>query len=114
MSKLADQYYKVKNDFWSIPRLIELSKDLEIFEIPMKCLNIFNLYPKATNTKEFVDHVRDVINADMSYPIILDDEGYVMDGRHRIMKALLEGYETIKAVRFDKTPSCCFTDNTES
>ncbi|GAG07020.1 unnamed protein product, partial [marine sediment metagenome] len=45
-----------------------------------------------------------VNDADLSCPIILDDEGYVMDGRHRVMKALLLKKETIKAVRFEKNP----------
>jgi len=31
----------------------------------------------------------------------------LMDGRHRIMRALLDGAETIKAVRFDENPSAC-------
>jgi len=44
----------------------------------------------------------------LSYPIILDDEGYVMDGRHRIFKALLKNKPSIKAVRFTKTPKCDF------
>ena len=91
-------------------RLISLSSELEQFDIPLKHLNIHNLYPQIETTKEFVDHIGYVINADMSCPIILDEEGYVMDGRHRIAKALLEKHETIKAVRFDVTPDCCFVE----
>ena len=45
------------------------------------------------------------MDADMSYPIIMDDEGFIMDGWHRVAKALLEGRETIKAVRFENTPA---------
>jgi hypothetical protein len=37
--------------------------------------------------------------------IILDDDGYVMDGRHRIAKAILTGEKSIKFVRFDVTHS---------
>jgi len=40
-------------------------------------------------------------------PIILDEDGELMDGRHRIMKALLIGLETVKAVRFDQNPPPC-------
>ena len=49
--------------------------------------------------------LKNVLEADMSFPIILDEDGWVMDGRHRIAKALLEGHEKIKFVRFDVTPS---------
>jgi len=34
-----------------------------------------------------------------------------MDGRHRLMKAMLLGHETIKAVRFDENPSPCDVEN---
>ncbi len=37
----------------------------------------------------------------MGYPVILSSEGRVMDGMHRIARALLEGRSTIEAVRFE-------------
>jgi hypothetical protein len=41
---------------------------------------------------------------DLSHPIILGDDGRVMDGMHRVVRALLEGRATIAAVRFDVDP----------
>lgn len=38
-------------------------------------------------------------------PIILDDLGYITDGWHRVAKAILEGKETIKAVRIQNMPA---------
>ncbi len=32
-----------------------------------------------------------VLNTDLNYPIILNEEGFIMDGWHRVTKALLEG-----------------------
>ena len=58
---------------------------------------------------DFVQHIEKVNSADLECPIILDEEGYVMDGRHRIAKALLQKVNSIKAVRFEKTPDCCYT-----
>ncbi|MDQ6746414.1 MAG: hypothetical protein M3Z27_10435 [Actinomycetota bacterium] len=40
------------------------------------------------------------MEADLSYPIILGHDGRVMDGMHRIARALLEGRNEIDAVRF--------------
>ena len=91
---------------WSVARLIELSKNLEVMEIPLAHLNIYNKYEKLT-LREMVSHIKAVMNADLSYPIILDEDGDIMDGRHRIMKALYLGEETIKAVRFDVNPDPC-------
>ena len=41
---------------------------------------------------------------DLSYPIILDRDGRVMDGMHRICRAVREGKDTIPAVRFAASP----------
>jgi len=38
---------------------------------------------------------------DLSHPIILGFDGRVMDGMHRIAKALLQGRTTISAVQFE-------------
>ena len=57
--------------------------------------------------KQLAGHIEAVNTADLSYPIILDEDGDIMDGRHRLMKALLNGDKTIKAVRFDNNPTPC-------
>ena len=54
-----------------------------------------------------VMHMKAVNDADLKRPIILDEDGELMDGRHRLMKAMLLGKKTIKAVRFDENPSPC-------
>lgn len=109
MSKTGEQRYCANNEVWTVSRLIDLSKDLEVFEIPIRHLNIYNIYPKCESTKEFIEYIKDINNANTDYPIILDDEGYIMDGRHRVFKALIEGHLTIKAVRFKTTPYRCYT-----
>ena len=76
----------------------------------MKHLNTYNLYPSVNSSTGFVKEMQQVLDADLKHPIILDDEGYVMDGRHRVCKALLKGVKSIKAVRFDETPVCCFEE----
>ena len=91
---------------WSVSRLIELSKDLPIMEVPLNHLCVYNKYDNL-RLRDMVTHMKAVLNADLSYPIILDEDGEIMDGRHRIMKAMLEGIETIKAVRFDANPTAC-------
>ena len=55
-------------------------------------------------------HFKAVVAADLDCPIILEEDGDIMDGRHRIMKAMYEGRDTIKAVRFDANPSPCKED----
>ena len=106
---LDNQYYDDGNKRWSVSRLVFLAQDLKPFTIPMKALNVYNIYPKAKSTPDFIKRINRVLDADLSFPIILDEEGYVMDGRNRICKALLENKKTIKAVRFKKNPRHCTT-----
>lgn len=73
-------------------------------EVPLDHLNVYYTYSKLT-LREMVMHMTAVQEADLSYPIILDEDGELMDGRYRIMRAMLEGRPTIKAVRFDENPS---------
>ena len=91
---------------WSVPRLFELARALPVMDIPLDHLNVFYEYRNLT-LREMVMHMKAVNSADLGTPIILDEDGEVMDGRHRIMKAMLRGHATIKAVRFDENPSAC-------
>lgn len=77
-----------------------------MMNVPLDHLSLFYNYEKLT-LREMVMHMKAVNAADLSVPIILDEDGEIMDGRHRLMKAMLTGAETIKAVRFDENPSPC-------
>lgn len=103
------QMAKLGRHNWSVARLFELSKDLEVFEIPLKHIGMYYKYENLT-LRDMVMHMKAVNDADLSFPIILDEDGEIMDGRHRLMKAILTGAETIKAVRFESNPSPCSVD----
>jgi len=75
-------------------------------DVPLDHMNVHNTYENLT-LRQMVMHMRCVHNADLDYPIILDEDGEILDGRHRIMKAMLDGESTIRAVRFDENPSPC-------
>lgn len=91
-------------------RLFQLAKDLPVMDVPLDHLNVWYKFDGLT-LREFVGHMVAVNNADLDKPIILDEDGEIMDGRHRIMKALLTGAETIKAVRFEENPTPCRVDD---
>jgi len=91
---------------WSVPRLFELAKDLKVMTIPLEHINMYYKYESLT-LREMTGHIVAVNEADLTYPIILDEDGEIMDGRHRLMKAIIEGKKTIKAVRFKENPIPC-------
>lgn len=105
-----DQMCNLGRHHFSVPRLVEMSKNFNVMDVPLDHLGINYCYDKL-NLREMVMHFNAIKDADLSKPIILDEDGELMDGRHRIMKALYIGAKTIKAVRFDKNPDPCRVDN---
>ena len=102
----AEQMCSLGRHSWSVPRLFELARSLPVMTVPLNPLSLFYTYEKLT-LREMVMHMKAVNDADLSKPIILDEDGELMDGRHRLMKAMLLGEESIQAVRFDVNPSPC-------
>lgn len=101
-----EQQSRLGRHVWSVARLFKLSENLPVMEVPLNHLNVYYTYEKM-KLRDMVSHIKAVNEADLEMPIILDEDGEVMDGRHRIMKAMLLGKETIKAVRFDENPYPC-------
>ena len=60
--------------------------------------------------RSIVDHLRLIEAVEPSWPIILGPDGRVMDGMHRVARALLEGRGSVAAVRFDVLPEPDFRD----
>lgn len=104
------QECKLGKHNWSVPRLVELSKDLPVMDIPLEHMNMYYQYDKMS-LRELLGHMEAVNNADLFYPIILDEDGEIMDGRHRLMKAIILGHSTIKAIRFESNPQPCKVDD---
>jgi hypothetical protein len=55
--------------------------------------------------REIVEHARLILDCDPGYPIILSSDGRIMDGMHRVCKALLQGHQYIEAVQFIDDPA---------
>lgn len=53
------------------------------------------------NCLDLATHIQRVKRADLKYPIIIHRDGKVVDGYHRITKAILEGKEWLRAYRID-------------
>ncbi len=104
------QYYESSGNSWSVSRLFELSRNLPVMEVPLEHLYMAYEYDNVS-LLDMVMHMQAVNDADLSKPIILSENGVIMDGRHRLMKALLTGQNSIKCVRFERTPQPCTTTN---
>ena len=97
-------------------RLIELSAEFPIVDFPIEEIReIDTAYWSTGNNsmftvRDFAGHFKLMMEADLEFPIILNVDGRVMDGMHRISKALAAGHKTIRAVRFDYQPEPDFID----
>ena len=96
-------------DAWDVDRLIELSAALRVEEMALDDISeIDSVYwfdeSEVPTVRKVVEHFRLVKEVDLSYPVILGPDNRVMDGMHRVARALLEGRSTIKAVRFRTLP----------
>jgi hypothetical protein len=97
-------------DAWDVDRLIEASGDLPVMDIAITSIGQvdtdywFCFGPDPT-VRRIIDHVHLIQAVDCSYPIILGSDGRVMDGMHRVARAILEGRPTIRAVRFEVDPA---------
>jgi len=114
MSRIRPQYHfrTTENglDAWDVRRLIELSAHFPIFKVgpgSLEEIHSNHWYKEAQqipSPNSILEHIQLIDACDLSYPIILDAQGNVMDGMHRICKALLTDIKEIDAVQFQKDP----------
>ena len=66
------------------------------------------MFKSCTNARDIATHYLRIRDVDTSNPIVLDESGFIMDGWHRVMRAIVDGKSTIKAVRFEEEPIADF------
>jgi hypothetical protein len=96
-------------DAWDVDSLIAASADLQVKEVALESIKDvdtdfwFTFGPTPT-VRRIIEHIRLIQEVDASYPIILGSDGRVMDGMHRIARAILDEHTTIRAVQFVVEP----------
>lgn len=86
--------------------LFELSKGLDMFEVPLAFINLGSMpWSEIQDVEDVLKHTKRIIDADLSYPIIISPTGGILNGFHRVCKAILDGETSIKAVKLDKMPA---------
>ena len=106
-------------DAWDVDRLIGLTRGLPLEEVAIADIDEidttywFDEWQTPT-VRRVVEHVQLIEAVDTSYPIILGPDGRVMDGMHRVARALLDGRPTVAAVRLPTLPDPDFRDCTPS
>lgn len=102
--RVGDKYH-----VWHLDPIWEACKDLPVCEVEIESLMHldavcwFNDDFQAT-LRNVVEHFVRMEKVNPDHPIILDPNGQLFDGAHRVAKALANGQHTIKAVRMSETP----------
>jgi hypothetical protein len=95
---------------WDVDRLLHLTSILEPIDLPLERIRELDeafWFSGARDTatcRRVAEHARLINETSLDYPIIIDPEGRVMDGMHRVCKALINGLRTIKALKLLAMP----------
>lgn len=90
---------------WKVSTLIGAANILDTSKFYLD--QVSTAYPitwHMNNVNDVMVHLDRILKADLSVPIILRADGCVMNGWHRIIKAMSEGKKYVLAKRFTKDP----------
>ena len=120
MTPIRPQYHFRRTEeglcAWNVRRLIELSKNLPVNMVSASSfseLDEDHWYSHGTvspTCRSILEHLKLIEDCDLAHPVILDENGRVMDGMHRICKAVMQGIERIPAVQFVADPKPDYID----
>jgi hypothetical protein len=83
---------------WRVQDLRLAVANEPVFQVPLAFLDLStHSFDDEGGLIDFAIHMRKVSESDPDDPVIFDQWGRILDGRHRIVKALLEGRTTISA-----------------
>jgi hypothetical protein len=94
---------------WVTRKIWALANDLPVFDYEVASFECFDkdVWFGSQHTPtvyNVLSHYKKIEAAHFGHPIILSQDGKVLDGVHRICKAYLEGRKTLPAVKFEKDP----------
>jgi hypothetical protein len=95
---------------WDVERIWALARELPVEEIPVEQIvgldqiTWFSPDGDRPTVRSVAAHARRILACDLSYPVILTEDGRVFDGMHRVARHLVEGRETIRVQRFPTNP----------
>ena len=88
---------------WDVHKLVERSADFPVKDIPLAAIKElkenywYQFAGDVPTCQSIADHFILMQEADLKYPIILNADGSVMDGMHRVCKAYALGHKNYQS-----------------
>lgn len=101
---------------WDVDKLTQRTTDLSAIEVPLSKIREldepywYELGGAVPTCRSIAEHMQLVAATDLNYPIIVCPEGRLMDGMHRMVKALMEGRESVMAYQLEVLPEPDYVD----
>ncbi|MCK5133704.1 MAG: hypothetical protein KAR40_16315 [Candidatus Sabulitectum sp.] len=95
---------------WDVDKLVDLTSDLTPEEVPLSTIREldepfwYGCAGDVPTCRSVALRARLMSETDLKYPIILSQDGGVMDGMHRVCKALTQGKKSILVVQLQQDP----------
>ena len=94
---------------WDVDNLMRLTRDQPEEEVALAEIaeideNWWFAFGDIPTVRSVVEHFRLMQETDLTHPIILDPDGRLMDGMHRVAKALSQGAHAVRAKRLRTLP----------
>lgn len=103
----AESEYRRGDKVWKAQALYDFAKAKEypVLDMPLWNIDLTTEPFECSQLHSFIFQMKRVNECSLEYPIILDEVVQIADGYHRLCKAILEGRETIKAIRLLEMPA---------
>ena len=102
-------------DAWDVDRLLALVASQPVERIPLDQIAELDTeywfgHGSTPTVRNLAEHFRLMTELDPRFPIVVDPGGGVMDGMHRVARALAEGKADIEAKRLTIMPEPDYRD----
>ena len=99
-----EQFQVYKDKKYPVATLIDFARDIKVETIDIRLIDKYYKFIKGEyDIVDFIDEMKRVSECDLKYPILIY-RGFIMDGKHRVAKALLENKKTIKVKFLEDLP----------
>jgi len=104
---------KCGDEYWKASTLYDAARiqKCRVYRLPIEHLDLSTAPFNGGRIYDYVYHAKRILNTDLNIPVIVGPLGGILDGWHRVGKALLEGKTFVKAMRLKEMPHTDKEDN---